>query len=53
MKLFFVRMSANGSKVVQMGMRTLNFTQELSGCQLIKIWKQLQTSVKCLSEIVE
>ena len=52
MKLYFVRMSANGSKVVQTD-TTLNFTQELSGCQLIKIRKQLQTSVKCLSEIVE
>jgi len=53
MKLYFVRMSANGSKDVQMDMRILNFTQELSGCQLIKTRKQLQTSVKCLSEIVE
>jgi hypothetical protein len=39
MKLYYVRMSANGSNVVQMDMRTLNFTQELSDCQLIKIRK--------------
>jgi hypothetical protein len=52
MKLYLIRMAANGSNVVQMDMRILSFTQELNDCQLIEIRKQLQT-FKCLSDIVE
>lgn len=53
MKLYFVRMSASDLKDLQMDMMTLNVTQDVRGRQLLKIRKELQTSAKWLSEIVE
>jgi hypothetical protein len=53
MKLYSVRMSASDLKGLQMDMMTLNVTQEVRSRQLLKIRKELQTSAKWLTEIVE